>query len=269
MYIHMIECDCATDAFEKAFNTVNNYGEIVDSRIGRTKHLTNMTIVINNPRHNVCINPQRNLSLRYLIGEINWYMSGSNRVDDIARYAKMWNDLSDDGETVNSAYGYRMFRQFGFDQLQYCIEKLRANPYDRQAIIHIKTPSDKPTKDMPCTCHIQFTCYHGRLEAHTYMRSNDIWLGLPYDVAFFTCLQQIVADSIGLACGKYYHTVGDLHLYEKHWDKKVKYTGDYDMDQRVWNWSDETPESIQNILDGGKPKNALLRELWRMNREKN
>lgn len=265
MYFHMINCDTATDAFEKAYKTVEQYGEIVDSRIGKTKHLTNMTLIISNPYHNVCVNPQRNLSLRYMLGEISWYMSGSNRVADIAKYAKMWASLSDDGETVNSAYGYRIFHQFGFDQLEYCVEKLKQNRYDRQAVIHIKDASNKPTKDTPCTCHIQFTCYQGRLEAHTYMRSNDIWLGLPYDIVFFTCLQQIVAEKVGLPCGKYFHTVGDLHLYEKHWDKWVKYTGDYDMDSRGWSWTEETPESIQDMIDGAEPNNTLLRQLWRLN----
>lgn len=265
MYFHMINCDTATDAFEKAYKTVEQYGEIVDSRIGKTKHLTNMTLIIANPYHNVCVNPQRNLSLRYMLGEISWYMSGSNRVADIAKYAKMWASLSDDGETVNSAYGYRIFHQFGFDQLEYCVEKLKQNRYDRQAVIHIKNASNKPTKDTPCTCHIQFTCYQGRLEAHTYMRSNDIWLGLPYDIAFFTCLQQIVAEKVGLPCGKYYHTVGDLHLYEKHWDKGIKYTGDYDMDSRGWSWTEETPEGIQDMINGAEPNNTLLRQLWRLN----
>lgn len=265
MYFNLIECDCATDAFEKAYNIVDRYGEIVESRIGKTKHLTDMTIVIQNPHNNVCLNPTRNLSLKYMLGEIHWYMSGSNKVADIAKYAKMWNDLTDDGETVNSAYGYRIFHQFGFNQLEYCVEKLRKNPHDRQAVIHIKTPDNKQTKDTPCTCHIQFTCYQGRLNAHVYMRSNDIWLGLPYDVAFFTCLQQLVADRVGLPCGRYYHTVGDLHLYEKHWNKNVRHTGDYDMDDRGWSLSEETEDSMQDMINGKEPKNLLLHELWRIN----
>lgn len=265
MYKHFITADCSTDAFEKAYNTVLEFGEQVESRIGKTKHLTNVSIRINNPCHNVCINPQRNLSLRYMVAEIKWYMEGSNRVEDIAKYAKMWNDLSDDGKTVNSAYGYRMFHKFGFNQLQYCIDKLKANPYDRQAVIHIKEASNKPTKDTPCTCLIQFMVFKGKLDAHVYMRSNDIWLGLPYDVAFFTTLQQIIAGELGIFVGQYYHTVGDLHLYERHWDKKVRYSGDYDYDCRKWDWSKESKDSIERILKGEEPSNALLKELWRMN----
>ena len=180
----------------------------------------------------------------------------------------MWSNLTDDGETVNSAYGYRIFHQFGFDQLQFCIDKLKANPHDRQAVIHIKEASNKPTKDTPCTCLIQFTCLHGRLNAHTYMRSNDIWLGLPYDVVFFTCLQQIVAEQLGIPCGHYFHTVGDIHMYERHWNKNVKYSGDYDLDTDAWGWTFETEESIEDMLNGAVPENTLLRKLWRINNER-
>lgn len=265
LMIPTIPCDTVTDAFEKAYNFVSDFGETVVSRIGKTKHVTDITFLVSNPYHNVCLNPQRNLSLRYLVGEIQWYLSGSNKVEDIGKYAKMWYDLSDDGETVNSAYGYRIFHKFGFDQLQYCIDKLKKNPYDRQCILHIKEASNKPTKDTPCTCLLQFTCFNGRLNLHTYMRSNDIWLGLPYDMGFFTVLLQIVAKEIGLPVGVYYHTVGDLHLYERHWDKNVEYSADYDFDERGWDYTDGGKEEIEAILNGAEPKNTLLKALWEVN----
>lgn len=265
LMIPTIPCDTVTDAFEKAYNFVSDFGETVVSRIGKTKHVTDITFLVSNPYHNVCLNPQRNLSLRYLVGEIQWYLSGSNKVEDIGKYAKMWYDLSDDGETVNSAYGYRIFHKFGFDQLQYCIDKLKKNPYDRQCILHIKEASNKPTKDTPCTCLLQFTCFNGKLNLHTYMRSNDIWLGLPYDMGFFTVLLQIVAKEVGLPVGVYYHTVGDLHLYERHWDKNVEYSADYDFDERGWDYTDGGKEEIEAILNGAEPKNTLLKALREVN----
>lgn len=265
LMIPTIPCDTVTDAFEKAYNFVSEFGETVVSRIGKTKHVTDITFLVSNPYHNVCLNPQRNLSLKYLVGEIQWYLSGSNKVEDIGKYAKMWYDLSDDGKTVNSAYGYRIFHKFGFDQLQYCIDKLKKNPYDRQCILHIKEASNKPTKDTPCTCLLQFTCFNGRLNLHTYMRSNDIWLGLPYDMGFFTVLLQIVSKEVGLPVGVYYHTVGDLHLYERHWDKNVEYSADYDFDERGWDYTDGGKEEIEAILNGAEPKNTLLKALREVN----
>lgn len=270
MLSKIIRCSNATQAFEQAYTMVDRYGEEVDSRIGKTKHLTDMTIVVENPYQNVCLNPVRNLSLRYMLGEIKWYLSGSNKVADIAKYAKMWNDLTDDGETVNSAYGYRIFHKFGFNQLQYCIDKLKSNPYDRQAVIHIKEASNMPTKDTPCTCLLQFTCEGGKLNLHTYMRSNDIWLGLPYDAAFFMVVLQIVSTKTGIPVGRYYHTVGDLHLYEKHWGKPVYNPADHssELEDLGWDYCLESPEMIDAVLDGAAPDNLVLRKLWRMNNEK-
>lgn len=267
MYNNYFICDNVTRAFETAYEIVNSYGEEVESRIGKTRHITNATIVVKDPYHNICLNRVRNMSLKYVIGEIKWYMSGSNKVADIAKYAKMWSSLTDDGETVNSAYGYRIFHKFGFDQLQFCIDKLKANPYDRQAVIHIKEADNRPTKDTPCTCLLQFTYQHGKLNLHTYMRSNDIWLGIPYDMAFFTVLLQIVCTATGLSCGSYFHTVGDLHLYERHWDKPVIDSVDEALFEEGWDYTMETPESIEKILAGEMPDSLLLRELWRINND--
>lgn len=263
--LRQILAENATDAFETAYYRLKCLGEVVESRIGTTKHMSNVTIRIMNPQHGICLNPERNLSLKYLLGEINWYMSGSNRVADIAKYAKMWNHLTDDGETVNSAYGYRMFTKFGFNQLEYCINKLKANPYDRQAVIHIKDADNKPTLDTPCTCLIQFTVYHGQLETSVYMRSNDVWLGLPYDVAFFTYLQSYVAKAIGLPVGVYTHTVGDLHVYEKHWGRNISRT--ITNNELCWDGT-ELKEELKRVEEGNPPNNELLRQLWRLNNGK-
>lgn len=264
---HFFVGETVTNAFESAFYSVSKYGEEVDSRIGKAKHLTDCTFIVNNPYHNICLTKGRNLSLKYILGEIRWYLSGSNRVEDIGKYAKMWYDLSDDGETVNSAYGYRIFHKFGFDQFKYCIEKLKKNPYDRQCVIHIKEASDTPTKDTPCTCLLQFTYNLGRLNLHTYMRSNDIWLGLPYDMAFFTVLLQIACKETGLRAGNYFHTVGDLHLYERHWDKPIDFCNWDDESDVAWDYTEETPESIERMINGEEPENLLLRKLWRINNE--
>lgn len=267
MYFNQIIAENATDAFERAYRIIESVGEVVESRIGTTKHLPDVTFIIKNPYNNVCLNDQRNMSLRYMLGEISWYMSGSNKVKDIAKYSKTWNNLTDDGETVNSAYGYRIFKKFGFDQLMYCINKLKSNKHDRQAVIHIKEADNRQTKDTPCTCLIQFIVYQNRLNAHVYMRSNDIWLGLPYDVAFFTCLQQIVAKAIGLPCGEYHHTVGDLHLYEKHWNRKVTHTN-IDINDMAWDFTEESLESLHEMIEGKTPDNILLKQLWRINCER-
>ena len=210
-----IHADDMSHLWLETYQTLVREGEHVPSRIGDTRHLDMAVLHLTNPRACIAYNRERPISPEYMMAELVWYFSGTNRVEYIGQFAKTWLNISDDGRTVNSAYGYRIFHQFGFDQLQFVIDKLLADPQSRQAVIHIKDASNKPTKDTPCTCLIQFVRKNGRLDAITYMRSNDIWFGTPYDVVFFTTLQRIISAKTGIPLGEYYHVVGDLHVYEK------------------------------------------------------
>lgn len=180
-----------------------------------TGEVINAVTVIDDPKDNLVTSPIRKLSHKYAIGELLWYLSGSNKLDAIANYSKAWNKLSDDGETVNSAYGYRIFEKFGFDQWEHVKGLLKADHNSRQAVIHIKEPNPEKTKDLPCTVALQYLIRDGKLYATTYMRSNDIWLGFPYDVFTFTCLQIKMAFELGVGIGSYTHISGSLHLYSR------------------------------------------------------
>jgi thymidylate synthase len=99
-----------------------------------------------------------------------------------------------------------------------CENILRDNPNSRQAIIHIKPARniiDEPTKDLPCTVSLQFFIRNNQLYLTTYMRSNDIWMGFPYDVFQFTCLQIYLAMRLNVNLGTYTHITGSLHLYKR------------------------------------------------------
>jgi hypothetical protein len=74
-------------------------------------------------------------------------------------------------------------------------------------------------KDIPCTLSIQFFIRDGRLHCVTTMRSNDIWLGLPYDIFCFTCLQRLIAEALKVPTGFYIHQAGSLHLYARNAEK--------------------------------------------------
>lgn len=180
----------------------------------------NTVTVIQDPTYNIVTSEVRGLSMRYAVGELLWYLSGSNKVTDISNFSSAWKRLSDDGETVNSAYGYRIKYKFGFDQWEHVKKLLVADPYSRQAVIHIKDASNEPTEDLPCTVCLQYFIRDGALHATTYMRSNDIWLGFPYDVFTFTCLQMKLAMELGISVGTYTHIAGSLHLYERNLQKE-------------------------------------------------
>ena len=219
--MEVITCKTATDAWEKLYLILNSQAEEgfrQESRAGAVVgEIINACIVIIDPRHGIVESDIRNMSMKYAVGELLWYLSGSNRLDAIAPYSKAWEGLSDDRETCNSAYGYRIRRKFGFDQWTYVIDMLRKDPLSRQAIIHIKDASDVPTKDTPCTLSLQFLLREGRLHLTVVMRSNDIWLGLPYDLFSFTSLQVMMAMELGVDVGEYTHIAGSMHLYERNW----------------------------------------------------
>lgn len=204
------------EAWEYWYNQLAMQNGSSASRDGAvTGEIINAITVIDDPKDNLVTSPIRKLSHKYAIGELLWYLSGSNKLDAIANYSKAWNKLSDDGETVNSAYGYRIFEKFGFDQWEHVKGLLKSDPNSRQAVIHIKEPNPEKTKDLPCTVALQYFIRDGKLYATTYMRSNDIWLGFPYDVFTFTCLQIKMAFELGVGIGSYTHISGSLHLYSR------------------------------------------------------
>lgn len=96
------------------------------------------------------------------------------------------------------------------------IEILKRKPDSRQAVVQLFDADDlSRTKDVPCTCTLQFLLRGGRLELVVHMRSNDAFLGLPHDLFAFTMLQELVARSLAAELGTYSHFVGSLHLYDE------------------------------------------------------
>jgi thymidylate synthase len=125
------------------------------------------------------------------------------------------------------AYGERIKMQ-AYAQ----IKKLTTDPDTRQAIITLWDPwSDNVVgrKDYPCTIALQFSIFNGVLDMNTIMRSNDAWLGLPYDVFQFTQLQQTMANALGIETGTYRHTTMSLHLYERNEQDAHRLVTAYDL----------------------------------------
>lgn len=189
---------------------------------GVVGEVINAVTVIDNPTLNIMKNPIRNLSMKYAIGELLWYLSGNNKLSAIKNYTKAWDRMSDDGITVNSNYGYCIYEKFGFDQWNYIKELLKKDKNSRQAVIHIKEPKNTlvhPTKDLNCTVSLQFLIREmdgeDKLFMTVYMRSNDLWLGFPFDIFQFTCMQIRMAMELNVGIGSYTHIAGSLHLYER------------------------------------------------------
>lgn len=210
-----ISVDTANDAFVYWYNTLTENMNTQESRDGEVVgEIINAITVIKDPTRNIC-KDIRDMPMRYAIGEMLWYMSADNDLKSIQMYTKAWDRMSDDGETVNSNYGHCIKYKFGFDQWLYVKNLLVSNSNTRQAVIHIKTADNKPSKDVNCTVCLQFFIRDGKLYLITYMRSNDLWMGFPYDVFQFTNMQVLMAMELGVEVGTYTHIAGSLHLYER------------------------------------------------------
>ncbi len=199
------------------------YASLIDALVREghrsedTYELLNTILEIEEPSLNDIYLPMRKISKRYLMGELNWYWNARNDVEYISKYAKMWSRISDDGETSNSAYGYIIHKKHKKDQLLEIYNLLKDNIDSRKAVINIIDPTiDKiVTKDLQCTVAIQFIVRNNKLHMTVFMRSNDIYFGLPYDALYFMTLQKWLSDKLGIDVGKYVHHATSMHVYIK------------------------------------------------------
>lgn len=184
--------------------------------------------ILQNPRARLPFVAERDLSASYAVAELLWYLSGSDSTEWIGYYAPFWRNISDDGETANSAYGARVFRArhprvHGVDvvhresQWDRIKRELKDDRDSRRAVIHIRTAADSwlADKDVPCTLSLQFFIRDDQLHAVVSMRSSDLILGIPYDVVAFTLFQELMALELGVQLGKYVHVSNSMHLYER------------------------------------------------------
>ena len=224
-----------TDVWRTAFNELYSHAfedEAEKSRDGAVSaEILNAVMIVEDPTRNILDTPVRKLNTRYAVGELMWYLSGNPELRAIQLITDAWDRMSDDGITVNSNYGHCIMHKYDFNQWRYVKALLEKDPNTRQAVIHIKEPKntfENPTKDLNCTCTLQFLLRKGKLYLTVYMRSNDIWLGTPNDMFAFTCLQMKMAMELGVGLGSYTHVAGSLHLYERNYNqaKRVLESGD-------------------------------------------
>lgn len=224
--MNVIEKETIKEAYTEVINQLLSQKEM----IGNTKELNNCCIIIHNPTTKDLCFGKRKPSLKYLNAELNWYWSGDNSCEEIGKYASMWLKLTDDGKTSNSAYGYILFKKYGFNQLEQIIELLKKDKNSRRAVLNISDPTLNriTTKDMQCTMSIQFLVRNNELQETVYMRSNDIYFGFPYDYVFFVSLGEYVAKKLNLKLGLYTHHATSLHMYERDFNKF-----NIDLDEKI------------------------------------
>ncbi|WP_198033525.1 thymidylate synthase [Maribacter sp. 1_2014MBL_MicDiv] len=183
---------------------------------GKNKEIFGACLVLENPRARLSQTESKGKAFS-AIGELLWYLSGSNNLDFIEYYLTKYGDYSDDGKTIHGGYGPRFWNNNNCDnQIQNIIDLLSKKRNSRRAVIQLFDSSDlsEEYNDIPCTCTMQFVIREGALKMSVYMRSNDAYIGLPHDIFCFTMLQEIIARELGVELAEYYHFVGSLHLYD-------------------------------------------------------
>lgn len=191
------------------------------SRAGDTHEILHAALTVRQPRQRWMPSRTPPVNPAFAIAEVIWIVAG--RRD--ARFLNFFNTslpkFAGDGPTYHGAYGYRLRRHFGLDQLERAFEVLSNRPEQRQVTLQIWDPAvDLPAPsgaaaaaDIPCNITSLLKVRGGRLEWLQVMRSNDVYRGLPYNVVQFTALQEVLAGWLGLELGSYNHVSDSLHIY--------------------------------------------------------
>ena len=212
----------ANEAWIESLRLVNKYGDLVSPRGIQTKEYIAMRDCFD-MMYPVCYHPERKLNYSFMAAEAYWITSGSMFVEDIAPYNKHIAQFSDDNYIFNGAYGPRFIQQF-----EHVVNALVMDSNSRQAVMTIWTPNPMKTKDYPCTLNLQWLLRKGYLNCIVNMRSNDLWLGRPYDFFNFTMMSLRVLCAVnertgnGYKLGRLNTLVGSLHYYLQNEESIVK-----------------------------------------------
>jgi len=222
------------DLWRETLRSIREQGQLTDSRVGTTRELLGFSATLSNIDSTFLMNSRRKLSPHYACAEFLWYLNSNPNISMISAYAPQYVKFAE-GDRAYGAYGYRLYSNLwgrdatpccntnGSSQLDEIVRVLTKSPDSRQAVLTLWEANDLvhavlgDHKDLPCTMSMQFLIRNDKLHLIVTMRSNDAWLGLPYDVFAFTCIQRIIAMSIGIECGSYTHQAGSEHLYQKNW----------------------------------------------------
>ena len=164
----------------------------------------------------------RKIPIKAPVAEQAWFIMGSRKPEDFLReYTKIWDAFTNPGDVVTVAYGYRWRKHFGRDQLQLLIDLLRAEPGSRHGVVVTWDPAQdglslQKKKNVPCPYTFTANIIGGRLHLHNIVRSNDIILGVPFDVFGFALLQCLLAQELGVKPGVYSHSISNAHIYDSH-----------------------------------------------------
>lgn len=165
----------------------------------------------------------KRIHLKSVVHELLWFLAGDTNIAYLNDHGvTIWDEWADERGELGPVYG-RQWRSWAapdgrvIDQMAEVVEAIRRNPDSRRLIVSAWNPADVPAMALP-PCHLLFQFYvaDGRLSCQMYQRSADVFLGVPFNIASYALLTQMVAHVTGLAPGDFVHSFGDTHLYVNH-----------------------------------------------------
>lgn len=192
------------------------------SRGGPTKEILHAAITISDPSQRWVSSRQPPINFPFAIAEVVWTMTGRNDLAFLEAWNRRLPDYVGKGPKLHGAYGYRLRHMGGVDQLTRAYQSLQNNSDTRQAVLQIwdssvdlPQPDGAPSaQDIPCNIVSLLKVRAGKLEWLQVLRSNDLFLGVPYDFVQFMSLQEVMAGWLGIGCGAYHQVSDSLHIYE-------------------------------------------------------
>ncbi len=165
----------------------------------------------------------KKLHFKSIAYELLWFLRGESNVDFLRQHGvTIWDEWADTEGDLGPVYGYQWRhwpdRDGGtIDQIEDVVRHIHKNPDSRRLIVSAWNVADIPRMALP-PCHLLFQFYvaQGRLSCQLYQRSADVFLGVPFNIASYALLTQMMAHVCGLQVGDFIHTLGDAHLYLNH-----------------------------------------------------
>lgn len=165
----------------------------------------------------------KKLHLRSIIYELLWFLRGDTNIGYLHDHnVTIWDEWADQNGDLGHIYGYQ-WRSWPtpdgkhIDQIAQVVDQIRNNPDSRRLIVSAWNVAEIETMALP-PCHTLFQFYvaDNKLSCQLYQRSADVFLGVPFNIASYALLTQMVAQVTGLQVGTFVHTLGDAHIYLNH-----------------------------------------------------
>lgn len=193
------------------------------SRAGHTQEILHAAISISNPRERWVVSRNPPINPAFALAEVIWIMTGRNDSAFLNYFNSALPKFAGKGKTYHGAYGYRLRRHLGIDQLDRAYNSLKHKPESRQVVLQIwsgqldlpQADGAESAEDIPCNVVSMLKVRDGKLEWTQILRSNDVYRGLPYNFVQFTAMQEIMAGWLGLELGGYQHLSDSLHVYNE------------------------------------------------------